>query len=105
MSDLVLGEYLGTVDVQYRVLIPKKQLLDRMDLGSDRKCIFAGKSADCVSLWTLETWRKKVRPRIDAIITGLDTPVGHLHIVHRKTQWQKFWEVIDSVAVATSTKA
>ena len=65
---MLLGEYLGTVDSNFRVTMPKTDLLERMDLDRRRRCVLAGKSRDCVSLWTWEVWHTEIQPRIDVIL-------------------------------------
>ena len=68
MAELLIGEYSPTVTSDYRILIRKKDLLEKMNLDEKRRCIFAGMSEDCVSLWSYEAWHEQVQPYINVIL-------------------------------------
>jgi MraZ protein len=61
-ADLLIGEYLRTLDERFRLAIPP-ELLDSL-LASGPKLVLAKERAGCLSLWSAAIWK----PRIDAAV-------------------------------------
>lgn len=61
-ADLLIGEYLRTLDERFRLAIPP-ELLDPL-LASGPKLVLAKERAGCLSLWSAAIWK----PRIDAAV-------------------------------------
>jgi MraZ protein len=59
-ADLLIGEFLRTLDERYRLAIPP-ELLDPL-LTAGPKLVLAKERAGCLSLWSAAIWK----PRIDA---------------------------------------
>ena len=61
-ADLLIGEFLRTLDERYRLAIPP-ELLDPL-LAAGPKLVLAKERAGCLSLWSAAIWK----PRIDAAV-------------------------------------
>ena len=61
-ADLLLGEFLWTLDERFRLAVPP-ELLDPL-LASGPRLVLAKERAGCLSLWSAATWK----PRLDAAV-------------------------------------
>jgi MraZ protein len=61
-ADLLIGEFLRTLDERFRLAIPA-ELLDPL-LAAGPKLVLAKERAGCLSLWSAAIWK----PRIDAAV-------------------------------------
>ena len=61
-ADLLIGEFLRTLDERFRLAIPP-ELLDPL-LAAGPKLVLAKERAGCLSLWSAAIWK----PRIDAAV-------------------------------------
>ena len=61
-ADLLIGEFLRTLDDRFRLAIPP-ELLDPL-LAAGPKLVLAKERAGCLSLWSAAIWK----PRIDAAV-------------------------------------
>lgn len=61
-ADLLIGEYVRTVDERFRLAIPP-ELLEPL-LASGSRLVLAKERAGCLSLWSAALWK----PRIDASV-------------------------------------
>jgi MraZ protein len=61
-ADLLLGEFLRTLDERFRLAVPP-ELLDPL-LASGPRLVLAKERAGCLSLWSAATWK----PRLDAAV-------------------------------------
>jgi MraZ protein len=61
-ADLLIGEFLRTLDERFRLAIPT-ELLDPL-LAAGPKLVLAKERAGCLSLWSAAVWK----PRIDAAV-------------------------------------
>lgn len=61
-ADLLIGEYLRTVDERFRLALPPE--LSEPLLASGSRLVLAKERAGCLSLWPASLWK----PRIDAAI-------------------------------------
>jgi MraZ protein len=60
--DLLIGEFLRTLDERFRLAVPP-ELLDPLLAGGPR-LVLAKERAGCLSLWSAATWK----PRLDAAV-------------------------------------
>jgi MraZ protein len=60
--DLLIGEFLRTLDERFRLAVPP-ELLDSLLAGGPR-LVLAKERAGCLSLWSAATWK----PRLDAAV-------------------------------------
>jgi MraZ protein len=60
--DLLIGEFLRTLDERFRLAVPP-ELLDQLLAGGPR-LVLAKERAGCLSLWSAATWK----PRLDAAV-------------------------------------
>lgn len=67
----LVNEEVATVDADFRVQIPEKGFLERLELDAERRYVLAGKSEDCVIVWTYAEWQAVVQPRIDAVLDAV----------------------------------
>jgi MraZ protein len=61
-ADLLIGEYVRTLDERYRVTLPQ-ELVDPLLAGGARR-VLAKERFGCLSLWSAAIWK----PRIDAAV-------------------------------------
>lgn len=61
-ADLLIGEYVRTLDERYRVTLPP-ELVDPLVAGGGR-LVLAKERSGCLSLWSAAIWK----PRIDAAV-------------------------------------
>ena len=61
-ADLLLGEFLRTLDERFRLAVPP-ELLDPL-LASGPRLVLAKERAGCLSLWSAASWK----PRLDAAV-------------------------------------
>lgn len=61
-ADLLIGEFIRTLDERYRLAVPP-ELLDPL-LAAGPKLVLAKERTGCLSLWSAAVWK----PRIDAAV-------------------------------------
>jgi len=61
-ADLLIGEFVRTLDERFRLALPP-ELLDPL-LADGTRLVLAKERAGCLSLWSAATWK----PRIDAAV-------------------------------------
>ena len=69
-ADLLIGEFLRTLDERYRLAIPP-ELLDPL-LAAGPKLVLAKERAGCLSLWSAALWKPRIDSAIDVVRTKLE---------------------------------
>lgn len=69
-ADLLIGEFVRTLDERYRLAIPP-ELLEPL-LASGPKLVLAKERAGCLSLWSAALWKPRIDSAIDVVRTKLE---------------------------------
>ena len=89
-ADLLIGEYLRTLDERFRLAIPP-ELLDSL-LASGPKLVLAKERAGCLSLWSAAIWK----PRIDAAVDGVRSKMQAGLLTQRVGQLQDLGRLLST---------
>lgn len=69
-ADLLIGEFVRTLDERYRLAIPP-ELLEPL-LASGPKLVLAKERSGCLSLWSAALWKPRIDSAIDVVRTKLE---------------------------------
>jgi MraZ protein len=69
-ADLLLGEFVRTLDDRYRLAIPP-ELSEPLTADSDR-CVLAKERAGCLSLWQAREWEPRIESTVAVLRTKLE---------------------------------
>ncbi len=67
--DLLIGEFLRTLDERFRLAVPP-ELLDPLLAGGPR-LVLAKERAGCLSLWSSATWKPRLDAAVDVILSKM----------------------------------
>jgi MraZ protein len=89
-ADLLIGEFLRTLDERYRLAIPP-ELLDPL-LAAGPKLVLAKERAGCLSLWSAAIWK----PRIDAAVDVVRSKMQAGLLAQRVSQLQDLGRLLST---------
>ncbi|MBM4023363.1 MAG: division/cell wall cluster transcriptional repressor MraZ [Planctomycetes bacterium] len=69
-AELLLGEFLRTLDDRFRLTLPT-ELLDPL-LGDGSRLVIAKERTGCLSLWSAATWQPRMDAALDVIRSKLE---------------------------------
>jgi MraZ protein len=69
-ADLLLGEFVRTLDDRYRLAIPP-ELSEPLTADGDR-CVLAKERAGCLSLWQAREWEPRIESTVAVLRTKLE---------------------------------
>ncbi len=69
-ADLLIGEFVRTLDERHRLAIPP-ELLEPL-LATGPKLVLAKERAGCLSLWSAALWKPRIDSAIDVVRTKLE---------------------------------
>jgi MraZ protein len=70
LADLLLGEFIRTLDERHRLAIPP-ELAERLVAEGDR-CVLAKERAGCLSLWQAKEWEPRIESTVAVLRTKLE---------------------------------
>jgi len=68
-ADLLIGEFVRTLDERFRLAVPP-ELLDPL-LAAGSRLVIAKERAGCLSLWSAATWKPRLEAAVDVIRSKL----------------------------------
>jgi MraZ protein len=89
-AELLIGEFLRTLDERYRLAIPP-ELLDPL-LAAGPKLVLAKERAGCLSLWSAAIWK----PRIDAAVDVVRSKMQAGLLAQRVSQLQDLGRLLST---------
>lgn len=89
-AELLIGEYLRTLDERFRLAVPP-ELLDPL-LAAGPKLVIAKERQGCLSLWSAAQWK----PRIDAAVDVLRTKLEAGLLTQRVGQLQELGRLLST---------
>ena len=89
-AELLIGEFLRTLDERYRLAIPP-ELLDPL-LAAGPKLVLANERAGCLSLWSAAIWK----PRIDAAVDVVRSKMQAGLLAQRVSQLQDLGRLLST---------
>lgn len=89
-ADLLIGEFVRTLDERYRLAIPP-ELLDPL-LATGPRVVLAKERAGCLSLWPAAIWK----PRIDAAVEVVRTKLQAGLLTQRVGQVQDLGRLLST---------
>ena len=89
-DDLLLGEFLRTLDERFRLALPPELVEPLVAAGPD--VILAKERAGCLSLWPAAVWK----PRLDAAVDVLRTKLQAGLLGQRTTQLQDLGRLLST---------
>lgn len=69
-ADLLIGEFVRTLDERFRLAVPQ-ELLDPL-LSSGPKLVIAKERAGCLSLWSAALWKPKLEAAVDVVRSKME---------------------------------
>jgi MraZ protein len=69
-ADLLIGEYVRTLDERFRLAVPP-ELLDPL-LAAGPRLVLAKERAGCLSLWSMAVWKPRLDAAIDVVRSKLE---------------------------------
>lgn len=79
-ADLLIGEFVRTLDERSRLAIPP-ELLDPLSSGGPR-LVIAKERAGCLSLWSAAGWRPRIEAALDVVRSKLQAGVLNQRVGH-----------------------
>ena len=89
-ADLLIGEFVRTLDERHRLAIPP-ELLDPL-LAAGSKLVLAKERAGCLSLWSAAIWK----PRIDAAVDVVRSKMQAGLLTQRVSQLQDLGRLLST---------
>ncbi|MDA0253702.1 MAG: division/cell wall cluster transcriptional repressor MraZ [Planctomycetota bacterium] len=89
-TELLLGEFLRSLDPRYRLAIPP-ELLDPL-VAAGPRLVIAKEQAGCLSLWSAATWK----PRLDAAVDVLRSKLQAGLLAQRVGQLQDLGRLLST---------
>ena len=89
-ADLLIGEYLRTLDERFRLAVPP-ELLDSLTAAGP-KLVIAKERAGCLSLWSAATWK----PRLDAAVEVITSKLNAGLLTQRVGQLQDLGRLLST---------
>ncbi|MFM8953360.1 MAG: division/cell wall cluster transcriptional repressor MraZ [Planctomycetaceae bacterium] len=89
-AELLIGEFLRTLDERYRLAIPP-ELLDPL-LAAGPRLVLAKERAGCLSLWSAGIWK----PRIDAAVDVVRSKMQAGLLAQRVSQLQDLGRLLST---------
>ncbi len=89
-ADLLIGEFVRTLDERHRLAIPPELADPLTATGSD--CVLAKERAGCLSLWPAEVWQ----PQIDAQVEVMKSKLKAGLLTQRVGQLQELGRLLST---------